>query len=71
MVLCSEAACGKDPRSLTICQGISAAVTGCDDVIVPTVEYALWLPCHAVREHVWHPVDPGSSPGGVTTLSLR
>ena len=25
----------------------------------------------AVRAHVWHPVDPGSSPGGVTTLSLR
>ena len=53
-------------------------VSYCDDVIVPTVEYALWLPCHraglfgvAVRAHVWHPVDPGSSPGGVTTLSLR
>ena len=50
----------------------------CDDVIVPTVEYALWLPCHraglfgvAVREHVWHPVDLGSSPGRVTLLSLR
>ena len=24
-----------------------------------------------VRVHVWHPVDPGSSPGGVTTLSLH
>src|SRR4029434_1991998 len=23
------------------------------------------------RVHVWHPVDPGSRPGGVTTLSLR
>ena len=50
----------------------------CDDVIVPTVEYALWLPCHgaglfgvAVREHVWHPVDLGLSPGRVTVLSLR
>ena len=45
-------------------------------MIVPTVEYALWLPCHgaglfgvAVREHVWHPVDLG--PGRVTVLSLR
>ena len=35
--------------------------------------------CHAIEpgplvwrsEHVWHSVDLGSSPGGVTTLSLR
>ena len=52
-------------------------------VIVTTDEYVLWLPCHqawlfgvAVRVHVWHPVDPGSSPGGVTdhaqvTLSIK
>ena len=53
-------------------------LTPCDDVIVPTVEYALWLPRHgaglfgvAVREHVWHPVDLGLSPGRVTLLSLR
>ena len=25
----------------------------------------------AVRVHVWYPVDPGLSPDGVTTLSLR
>ena len=41
-------------------------------------EYVLWLPCHRARlfgvafgAHVWHPVDPGSSLGRVTTLSLR
>ena len=27
-----------------------------------------WLFSVAVRVHVWHPVDPGSSLGGVTTL---
>src|SRR4029434_2028502 len=56
----------------------------CDDVIVTSDKYALWLPCHRaglfgvahvrevmVREHVWHPVDLGSSPGRVTLLSLR
>ena len=30
-----------------------------------------WLFGIAVRVQVWHPVDPGSSPGVVTTLSLR
>ena len=48
-----------------------------DPCDVPTGEYVLWLPCHqaglfgvAVRAHAWHPVNPGSTPGGVTTLSL-
>ena len=52
--------------------------TSCDDCAVTTDESVLWPPCHrawlfgvAVRVRVWHPVDPGSSPGGVTTLSLR
>ena len=57
---------------------VTRYIGDCDDVIVSTDEYLLWLPCHrawlfgfVVRVLVWHPVDPGSSPGGLTTLSLR
>ena len=64
---------------------VTRYIGDCDDVIVSTDEYLLWLPCHrawlfgvAVRVHVWHPVDPGSSRVGwprspfatVTSLDL-
>ena len=37
---------------------------------MPKSKMSMCSDCHT-RVHVWHPVDPGSSPGGVTTLSLR
>ena len=70
---CARNACVREA------QGCASRGWGqCDDVIVTTDAYVIWLPCHrswffgiAVRVHVWHPVDPGSSPGGVTTQALR
>lgn len=47
---------------------------------VPSLQMSICFDCHAiepglfgirVRVHVCHPVNPGSSSGGVTTLSLR
>ena len=46
--------------------------TYCDNV--PSLQMSMCSDCHALEPgslFVWHPVDPGSSPGGVTTLSLR